>query len=47
MDVVKTNITKLKGIVDIESETGQGSTIVIKLPLTLAIIQGSARTVAC
>ncbi len=40
MDVVKTNITKLKGIVDIESETGQGSTIVIKLPLTLAIIQG-------
>lgn len=40
MDVVKTNITKLKGIVDIESETGQGSTIIIKLPLTLAIIQG-------
>ena len=40
MDVVKTNITKLKGIVDIESETGQGTTIVVKLPLTLAIIQG-------
>jgi two-component system, chemotaxis family, sensor kinase CheA len=40
MDVVKTNITKLKGIVDIESEVGVGSTFIIKLPLTLAIIQG-------
>lgn len=40
MDVVKTNITKLKGIVDIESEVNVGTTITIKLPLTLAIIQG-------
>jgi two-component system chemotaxis sensor kinase CheA len=40
MDVVKTNITKLKGIVDIESEVGKGSAFIIKLPLTLAIIQG-------
>lgn len=40
MDVVKTNIHKLKGIIDIESEAGVGTTFVIKLPLTLAIIQG-------
>lgn len=40
MDVVRTNIQKLKGIIEIESEIGQGSTFVIKLPLTLAIIQG-------
>ncbi len=51
MDVVKTNITKLKGIVDIESEIGVGSKFIIKLPLTLAIIQGllvqtSAETIA-
>ncbi len=39
MDVVKKNITKLKGIVDIESELGKGTTVIIKLPLTLAIIQ--------
>jgi two-component system chemotaxis sensor kinase CheA len=39
MDVVRTNITKLKGIVEIESEKGVGSTFIIKLPLTLAIIQ--------
>ncbi len=40
MDVVRTNIQKLKGLIEIESEVGQGSTFVIKLPLTLAIIQG-------
>lgn len=40
MDVVRTNIMKLKGIIDIESEVGKGSTFIIKLPLTLAIIQG-------
>lgn len=39
MDVVKTNISKLKGIIDIESEAGQGTKIILKLPLTLAIIQ--------
>lgn len=40
MDVVRTNITKLKGTIDIESEVGVGTKFVIKLPLTLAIIQG-------
>jgi two-component system, chemotaxis family, sensor kinase CheA len=39
MDVVKTNILKLKGMIDIESELGKGSKFIIKLPLTLAIIQ--------
>jgi len=38
MDVVKTNIAKLGGIVDIESTVGEGTLIVITLPLTLAII---------
>ncbi|MBU0995414.1 MAG: chemotaxis protein CheW [Proteobacteria bacterium] len=38
MDVVKTNLDKLGGIVDIDSEPGHGTTIRIKLPLTLAII---------
>ncbi len=40
MDVVRTNIQKLKGIIEIESELGKGTTFIIKLPLTLAIIQG-------
>jgi two-component system, chemotaxis family, sensor kinase CheA len=40
MDVVKTNIAKLKGIVEIESEVGKGTIIILKVPLTLAIIQG-------
>jgi len=39
MDVVKTNIEKLNGIIDIESEIGKGTTIKLKIPLTLAIIQ--------
>ncbi|MBR9980660.1 MAG: chemotaxis protein CheW [Desulfatitalea sp.] len=38
MDVVKTNLDQLGGIIDIDSETGKGTTIRIKLPLTLAII---------
>lgn len=38
MDVVKTNIEKLGGTVDIESELGRGSVFRIKLPLTLAIV---------
>jgi two-component system chemotaxis sensor kinase CheA len=38
MDVVKTNITKLNGKLDIESVPGQGMTITISLPLTLAIL---------
>ncbi|MCX7880616.1 MAG: chemotaxis protein CheA [Ignavibacteria bacterium] len=40
MDVVRTNILKLKGMIDIDSEIGMGTTFTIKLPLTLAIIQG-------
>ena len=40
MDVVKTNISKLNGIIDINSELGKGTSVIIKLPLTLAIIQG-------
>ncbi len=38
MDVVKTNLDKLGGIVDIDSKVGEGTVIRIKLPLTLAII---------
>ncbi|MBT4977993.1 MAG: hybrid sensor histidine kinase/response regulator [Gemmatimonadetes bacterium] len=38
MDVVLTNLTKLGGIVDIDSEVGRGTTVRVKLPLTLAII---------
>lgn len=40
MDVVRTNIQKLNGIVELDSTKDVGSTICIKLPLTLAIIQG-------
>ncbi|MGR3301073.1 MAG: chemotaxis protein CheW [Candidatus Scalindua sp.] len=40
MDVVKKNIEKLRGNVEIKSEDGKGSTFTIKLPLTLAIIDG-------
>ncbi len=38
MDVVKTNIEKIGGTVDINSVSGQGTTLKIKIPLTLAII---------
>jgi two-component system chemotaxis sensor kinase CheA len=40
MDVVKTSIESLQGTVEISSEPGQGTTIAIRLPLTLAIIEG-------
>ena len=40
MDVVKQNITDLGGSVNIWSEKGTGSTFTIKLPLTLAILDG-------
>lgn len=40
MDVVKKNIEALRGSVEIDSEEGQGTTISIRLPLTLAIIDG-------
>lgn len=39
MDVVKTNIEKLNGMIDVESEFGQGTVLKLKIPLTLAIIQ--------
>jgi two-component system chemotaxis sensor kinase CheA len=38
MDVVKTNIEKIGGLVDVASEPGVGSTIRVRIPLTLAII---------
>ncbi len=38
MDVVKTNIEKIGGSVDVLSDDGRGTTIKIKIPLTLAII---------
>jgi two-component system chemotaxis sensor kinase CheA len=40
MDVVKRNIEKLRGKIEIASEVGRGSTFKIKLPLTMAIIDG-------
>lgn len=38
MDVVKTNIQKLNGSIDIRSSLGKGTTFIISLPLTLAIL---------
>jgi len=40
MDVVKRGIDSLRGVIKLESTLGQGTTVVIKLPLTLAIIDG-------
>ena len=40
MDVVRRNIQKLRGRIDIQSKVGQGTTFFLKLPLTLAIIEG-------
>ncbi len=45
MDVVKTNIDKIGGNVELKSVTGKGSTFLIKIPLTLAIV--SALIVEC
>ncbi|MBT7746150.1 MAG: response regulator, partial [Alphaproteobacteria bacterium] len=45
MDVVRTNIEKIGGTVDVKSEEGRGSTFSIKIPLTLAIV--SALIVEC
>ncbi len=39
MDVVKTNIKKLNGLIEVKTELGKGSEFILKLPLTLAIIQ--------
>jgi len=38
LDVVKTNVERIGGTVDLQSEPGQGSTFKVKIPLTLAII---------
>jgi two-component system chemotaxis sensor kinase CheA len=40
MDVVKTNVEKIGGAVDLSSRVGEGTTVKIKIPLTLAIIPG-------
>ena len=45
MDVVKTNIEKIGGTIELKSVTGKGSTFTIKIPLTLAIV--SALIVEC
>ena len=46
MDVVKTNFTKLGGVIDIESRKNHGTRIRVKLPLTLAIIPSLMTSVA-
>lgn len=40
MDVVRSNIARLKGIIDVQPQPGHGTLITLKVPLTLAIIQG-------
>ncbi len=45
MDVVKTNITKLSGMIHLESAAGVGTTCTITLPITLAIIPALVVTV--
>ena len=40
MDIVRTNVAKLKGLIEIDSMVGRGTVLTLKLPLTLAIIQG-------
>jgi two-component system chemotaxis sensor kinase CheA len=40
MDVVHTNISKLNGVIDVDTRIGEGTRITIKLPLTLAIVTG-------
>jgi two-component system chemotaxis sensor kinase CheA len=40
MDVVRRNIEKLRGKIEVESQPGEGTRILIRLPLTLAIIDG-------
>lgn len=40
MDVVYTNIRKLRGSISIDSEPGNGTTFILRIPLTLAIVDG-------
>ncbi|MCC6442775.1 MAG: chemotaxis protein CheA [Armatimonadetes bacterium] len=46
MDIVKSNIQKLNGLIDIQSAAGEGTLFTVKLPLTLAIIRGLLVSVA-
>jgi two-component system, chemotaxis family, sensor kinase CheA len=46
MDVVKTNISKLGGVIDLRSEVGKGTAIIITMPITLAIISALVIRVA-
>ncbi len=39
LDVVKTNVSKMSGLIDVESQPGRGTKFTITLPITLAIIQ--------
>src|SRR5690606_9970005 len=39
MDVVKTNIARLSGLIDVRSTQGEGTTLSITLPVTLAIVR--------
>jgi two-component system chemotaxis sensor kinase CheA len=45
MDVVRRNIDKLRGSIDVTSKAGVGTTVTLRLPLTLAIIDGLLVTV--
>ena len=45
MDVVKANVEKCNGTITVESKKGAGTTFIIKIPLTLAIIDGMEITV--
>jgi len=47
MDVVRTNISRMNGSIELESDPGHGSRVTIKLPLTVAIIQALMVEVAC
>jgi len=40
MDVVRTNVERLGGAIEVESQRGQGTTVRVRLPLTLAILPG-------
>jgi two-component system chemotaxis sensor kinase CheA len=46
MDVVKTNVEKIGGLVDLQSTLGKGTTVRVKIPLTLAIIPALVVTCA-